>query len=118
MIGTPEGLNTLKIGVEVKTEKHLNTVKAYPNPFFTSKTPAVRIVNLPSESMPKGTNVCKIYDSSGAQVIELKENLFARFDWNGLNKKNKPCSSGIYFFVVSSSSGETKRGKIALIRDN
>ena len=118
LIGTPEGLNTLQIGVEVKTEKHLDTVKAFPNPFFTSKDYAVRIVNLPSYSMPKGTNVCKIYDSSGAMVIELKESIFARFDWNGLNKKGQKCSSGIYFFVVSSSTGETKRGKIALIRED
>jgi ligand-binding sensor domain-containing protein len=118
LIGTPDGLNTLAIGIEIKTEEQLNTVKAFPNPFFPTKDGAVRIVNLPSESMPKGTNICKIYDSSGAQVIELKENHFARFDWNGRNNKNKPCSSGIYFFVVTDANGETKRGKIALIREN
>ena len=116
LIGTPDGLNTLEIGISIKTETALHKVKAFPNPFFPDKNSAVRIVNLPSLSMPKGTNVCKIYDSSGQFVIELKENYFARFDWNGLNRSNKKCSSGIYYFVVSSSSGETKRGKIALIR--
>jgi hypothetical protein len=118
LIGTPDGLNTLEIGILHKTEKSLNSVKAFPNPFFPSRDIKVRIVNLPSQSMPKGTNVCKIYDSSGALVIELKENLYARFDWKGLNAKGKKCSSGIYFFVVSTASGETKRGKIALIRED
>ncbi len=117
LIGTPEGLNTLEIGVQIKTEKQLNTVKAFPNPFFPNRDGAVRIINMPSQSMPKGTNVCKIFDSSGAMVIELKENKFTRFDWNGLNKKNQKCSSGIYFFVVTDANGVTKRGKIALIRE-
>ncbi len=116
LIGTPDGLNTLETGVVIKTERHLKTVKAYPNPFIPDKDGFVRIVNMPSRSMPKGTNVCKIYDASGVLVIELYENLFARFDWNGLNSKSKKCSSGIYYFVVTDTNGLTKRGKIALIR--
>lgn len=116
LIGTPDGLNTLEAGVQFKTEKHLNTVKAYPNPFIPDKDGFVRIVNMPSRSMPVGTNICKIYDASGTLVIELKENQFARFDWDGLNSKRKKCSSGIYYFVVTDAGGETKRGKIALIR--
>lgn len=122
LIGTPDGLSSLHIGIQIKTETKLHNVKAYPNPFFpdkpaaNGKLPTVYIVNQSSQSMPKGTNVCKIYDSSGAQVIELKESIFAQFEWNGLNKKNQKCSSGIYFFVVTDTKGETKRGKIALIR--
>jgi len=116
LIGTPDGLNTLEIGVQVKTEKQLHTVKAFPNPFFPDTDGFVQIVNLPSKSMPVGTNVCKIYDTSGQLVVELKENLFARFDWNGQNKNAKNCSSGIYYFVVTTAKGETKRGKIALVR--
>jgi len=118
LIGTPEGLNTLQIGKEIKTETKLGEVKAFPNPFFPSRDGVVRIVNTPSLSMPVSNNVCRIYDSSGAMVIELTENYFARFDWNGLNKKGKKCSSGIYFFVVTDAKGETQRGKIALIRED
>ncbi len=118
LIGTPDGLNTLDIGIEIKTEEKLRTVKAFPNPFFPDRDGIVRIVNLPSQSMPKGSNVCKIYNSAGELVIELKENYFARFDWNGRNKNNKKCSSGIYFFVVTDANGKTERGKIALIRGN
>jgi len=116
MIGTPDGLNTLEIGILVKTEKHLRSVKAFPTPYLPERDGSVRIVNLPSGSMPKGKNTCKIYDSAGQFVIELKENEFARFDWNGDNSFRKKCSSGIYYFVVTSYSGTTRKGKIALIR--
>lgn len=116
LIGSPDGLIALEIGIEIKTESALGTVKAYPNPFSPETDGIVSIVNMPYRSMPKGKNVCKIYNSAGELVIELKENNYARFSWNGLNDKNKKCSSGIYFFVVSDESGETKRGKIALLR--
>lgn len=117
LIGTPDGLNTLEIGIQFKTETKLRTVKAFPNPFIPDRDSRVRIVNLPSESMPIGKNICRIYNSAGELVIELKENYYARFDWNGLNKDNKKCSSGIYYYVVTDSKGETQRGKIALIRN-
>jgi hypothetical protein len=116
LIGTPDGLNSLKIGIEIKTETSLNKVKAFPNPFTPEVDGIVSIVNLSSDSMPVGKNRCKIFNSAGELVIEIKENNFARFDWNGLNSKGKKCSSGIYFFVVSDSEGDTQRGKIALIR--
>jgi hypothetical protein len=116
LIGTPEGLNTLEIGIQIKTETKLRSVKAFPNPFFPDMDGTVSLVNMPSESMPAGNNVCRIYDTSGQLVIELKENVFARFEWNGNNKNNRKCSSGIYFYIVTDSKGVTGRGKLALIR--
>jgi len=67
--------------------------------------------------MPRGTNKCSIFSASGALVMELKENPFARFEWDGTNKAGKLVSSGIYFYVVTDSDGDAKRGKIAIIRD-
>jgi len=116
LIGTPEGLNTLEIGITVKTTKHFRHIRAYPNPFYPDRMEDVKIINLPTASMPKGKNTCKIYNSAGEIVIELIENRYARFDWNGLNNDKKKCSTGIYYYVVSDSDGETRRGKIALIR--
>lgn len=115
-IGTPDGLNTLKIGRYIKPMTSLDQVQAFPNPFHPGTDGSVQIVNLPVDSMPQGKNRCKIYNSGGAFVIELSENEFARFAWDGNNDAGKPVSSGIYFFVVTDSSGVTKRGKIALIR--
>lgn len=118
LIGTPDGLNTLEIGIETKTETKLNTVKAFPNPFYPAKDGVVRIVNVPSalESMPAGSNRCKIFDVAGALIAELTEGEFAQFTWNGNSSSGKKCSSGVYYFVVTSSEGVTKRGKFAMIQ--
>lgn len=115
-IGTPDGLNTLLIGKSVKPIVDLETVKAFPNPFKPEVHGYVEIVNLPPDSMPRGKNECRIYDSSGALVAKPEENEFARFAWDGTNAKGKKVSSGIYFYVVTDEKGQSKRGKIALIR--
>jgi hypothetical protein len=116
MIGTPDGLNTLKIGRTIKPETELSTVKAFPNPFRPAKDSSVQIVNLPEDSLPAGESTCSIYDASGALVAILKENRFSRFEWNGKSTSGKDCGSGVYFFVVADAQGKTKRGKLALIR--
>ncbi|HRY84371.1 MAG TPA: gliding motility-associated C-terminal domain-containing protein, partial [Candidatus Cloacimonadota bacterium] len=114
-IGTPDGLNTLLIGKAIKPITDLETVKAFPNPFKPEVNGTVQIVNLPIDSMPRGKNQCRIYDSSGALIANLEENEFARFVWDGKNGAGKKVSSGIYFYVVSDEKGNSKRGKIALI---
>lgn len=115
-IGTTEGLNTLKVGRFIKPETELADLKAFPNPFRPELDSTVLISNLPADSMPQGKNRCRIYDSSGAVVIELEEDEFARFAWDGRSRGGSPVSSGIYFFVVSNSDGSSARGKLALIR--
>lgn len=116
LIGTPDGLNTLKIGRTVKPETELSSLKAFPNPFRPTGSNSVQIVNLPDDSLPAGESTCRIYDSSGALVAVIKENRYSRFEWNGKSTSAKDCGSGIYFFVVSDEQGNTKRGKLALIR--
>ena len=116
LIGTPEGLNTLIIGYQIKPETNLNTLKIYPNPFYPDKDKSVTIINYPSGTMPRGKNKCRIYDSSGALVITLEENELAQFDWDGLNSAGKKCATGIYFVVVTDEKGNRQTGKIALLR--
>ncbi|NLK49509.1 MAG: hypothetical protein GX294_02555 [Candidatus Cloacimonetes bacterium] len=116
LIGTPDGLNTLKIGRWVKPETSLEILKAYPNPFRPQLHQSVVIVNQPTDIMPRGKNICRIYDSSGALVADLEESYFSRFEWDGKNKADKDCASGVYFFVVTDEAGNSKKGKIVLIR--
>ncbi len=116
LVGTPDGLNTLPIGKEVITTEELSTIKVYPNPFRPALDGTVRIINLPDDSMPRGNNICRVYDVSGKLVIKLDQNEFARFEWDGKNKDGKLSSSGVYFYVVTDEGGSTKRGKFALIR--
>ncbi|MDD4309288.1 MAG: hypothetical protein PHO32_02820 [Candidatus Cloacimonetes bacterium] len=116
MIGTPDGLNTLKIGRTVKPDTKLNKMKAFPNPFRPAIHQSVQIVNMPDDSLPAGTSTCKIFDSSGAIVAVIKENAFSRFEWNGRSTSGKECSSGIYFYSIGDEAGNVKQGKLALIR--
>lgn len=115
LIGTPDGLNMLSIGRTVKPETKLQTLKIYPNPFVPDAKSSVVISNFPSQIMPRGQNRCRIYDASGALVIELEENEFSRFEWNGFNATGKKCASGVYFVVVNDAKGKRLSGKIALL---
>lgn len=116
LIGTPDGLNTLKIGRTIKPENKLESVKAYPNPFRPALHKSVIISNQPSDVMPHGKNTCRIYDSSGALVAKLQETPFSRFEWDGFSESDKPCASGVYYFIITDDNGNTKKGKIVLIR--
>lgn len=115
LIGTPDGLNTLRIGRTVKPIAPMNDLTAYPNPFRPTGANTVQIVNQPSDSMPQGTAKCNIYSASGTLVAKLTENAFSRFAWDGKSLSGKLVSSGIYFFVVTDAAGNSKRGKIAVI---
>ncbi len=116
LVGTPEGLNTLKIGVSEKPETRLENLVIYPNPFRPDSRNTVIIRNHPSETMPRGLNQCRIYDSSGALVRILEENEFARFEWDGSNAAGNLCANGVYFIVVNDEKGNRRTGQIALLR--
>lgn len=116
LIGTPEGLNTLKIGIAEKPEAALENLVIYPNPFRPAERGSVIIRNYPTETLPRGLNRCRIYDSAGTLVRVLEENEFARFEWNGANAAGKACANGIYFVVVNDDKGNRRTGKIALLR--
>jgi len=117
LIGTQEGLSALQIGYEEPPASKIKSVRVYPNPFRPDLGEQVTLENTnASNTFPSGKNVCKIYDLSGDLVIELKQNLFYSFNWNGLNANGKKCGSGVYYYVISTAKGDTRRGKIALIR--
>ncbi len=116
LIGTPEGLNTLKIGIAEKPEATLENLVIYPNPFRPAEDSSVIIRNHPTETLPRGLNQCRIYDSAGTLVRVLAENEFARFEWNGANAEGKTCANGVYFVVVNDDKGNRRTGKIALLR--
>jgi len=116
LIGTPDGLNTLRIGKTVKPLTSLKDVKAFPNPFKPTGLNTVQIVNLPVDSMPRGKNECSIFSSSGALVMKLNESPYARFEWDGKNKAGDIVANGIYYFVVTDADGNVARGKIAVLK--
>lgn len=116
-IGASEGLCSLTVGSSINTQKEFDKVVAVPNPFYPDKGDVVRIFNESGGFMPNSAEVCKIFDKSGQLVYDIPRNKYQSFSWDGTNKKGKKCSSGVYFFSISNDDGETKRGKIALIRE-
>ncbi|MCK4654835.1 MAG: T9SS type A sorting domain-containing protein, partial [Candidatus Cloacimonetes bacterium] len=117
-IGTNEGLNSVEIGISAENnfETELYKTIAYPNPFYPDNGDILRIENESSITMPKGNTFCNIYDLSGDLVIKLEKDIYEQFSWNGKNKAEKNCSSGIYFYIVFTSDGKISKGKIALIQ--
>jgi len=117
-IGTDDGLSSVQIGIssEFNTEKNLKSTIAFPNPFKPGNGEILRIENKDKLTMPKGNTKCYIYDLNGNLVRNLAKDSFEQFSWDGNNEAGKECASGIYFYVVSTSDGQTDRGKIALIR--
>jgi len=117
-IGTQNGLNSVEIGIEneYNNQKKLWDTIAYPNPFYPENTEVITIMNSNDAPLPKGDTICKIFDLSGDLIITLDKNKLQKFVWNGQNSSEKNCSSGIYFYVISSSDNQISRGKIVLIR--
>lgn len=116
LIGSSEGLNTLAIGRTVKPKTSLEELKAFPNPFKPDGRNTVQIMNHPPDSMPIGKNHCQIFSASGALIIKLEENNFSRFEWDGRNRAGSLVSSGVYYYVVTDTDGNARRGKIAVLR--
>lgn len=117
-IATDEGLQSFLIGIspEFNREDEIFQVKVFPNPFSPELDGVIRFINHPSQTMPSGDTRCYIYDLAGDLVIELKKDIFEEFTWDGLNKADKKCSSGIYYYLISDGKGQTALGKFALIR--
>lgn len=116
MIGTPDGMNTFRIGTINKPDVPLGKLKIFPNPFYPDVNDMIYITNSTDDSMPKGTNKCHIFDSNGTLIAKLQETILAEFEWDGKNQEGKIVSSGIYFVVVTDEKGNTQRGKFAIIR--
>jgi len=117
-IATASGLNSVMIGVsdEDNQEEELSKILVYPNPFYPEKDGLVMIENKDHLTMPLGGTTCNIYDLEGLLVRELELNNFQQFEWDGTNSAEKDCSSGVYFYLISSSNGDIERGKIILVR--
>ncbi len=114
-IGTNRGLNSVEIGKKEKTTTELGNIIVFPNPFYPQKSNSVTLRNTSGNSMPMGKTSCKIFDLNAQLVIELSENRFNEYEWNGKNANGKECASGLYFYLLQTELG-AKKGKIVLIR--
>jgi hypothetical protein len=119
LVGTPDGLNTLRIGIAEKQDIKLDKLLIFPNPYYPDRESKVlQIANFPDDAFPGTGSKCRIYSSSGALVVELTEDVANsnRFLWNGSSTSGKKCSSGVYFVVVTDPDGNKRSGKLVLLR--
>jgi ligand-binding sensor domain-containing protein len=117
-IATDKGLNSVNIGISESDnqEVELNDILVYPNPFYPLRDGTLWIENKNHFTMPQGGTTCHLYDLEGLLVNKLQLNNFQQFEWDGTNEAGKNCSSGIYFFVITTKDKAIERGKIILVR--
>ncbi|MBN1826299.1 MAG: M6 family metalloprotease domain-containing protein [Candidatus Eisenbacteria bacterium] len=97
----------------------------YPNPFRPGETGTVTVAFRGGGSSPDPSTVrVRIFDilgsrvrvldpSEGEIVIETDGTLYA--EWDGRNDSGEEAASGLYLYVLH-AGGETRTGKIAVIR--
>jgi len=111
-LATDLGLSRFESGI-IPSIVSMDQVWANPNPYY----PEMGNDLLTFQGLADGS-IVHIYDLSGQLLrkIPMPANNLNRASWDGRNEQGKPAASGIYVFVVSNQAGETKAGKIALVR--
>ncbi len=109
-IGTDKGLSMYELGI-VKPKPKLSTVSVYPNPFLLSRNEAEVIF----DSLT-ATSTVSIFTVNGELVREISSEGSGRKEWNGRNQGGNLVASGVYIWVVRDKNGNSRRGKIAVIR--
>ena len=93
-------------------------IYAYPNPF----NPQVQKVTIRYSLAKDALVTIKLYDSNGEMVTTLFEeqprNQMVEYSetWNGRNERGDIVANGVYFYLITTSTGETAAGKIAVWR--
>jgi len=62
--------------------------------------------------LTKGDKV-QIYNRWGTLVFETES---AKMFWDGFTTSGEPCNSGVYYYIVTLQSGETRKGYLTLLK--
>ncbi|MBI5243897.1 MAG: fibronectin type III domain-containing protein [Elusimicrobia bacterium] len=96
----------------------IDSVRVYPNPFFTHSqghfTFDGGLSNGLPTGMPAGTRV-RIYTLHGELVFDGAANASGMLTWDARNKAGRPVGSGIYLAVIQ-SEGAKKIMKVVVLR--
>jgi len=96
------------------TSTSLSNVHPFPNPFKPNSS--LGHVNVTFTGLTAGAKV-QVFTVSGETVFEKSiDSAASTLQWNAVNDDGSNLSSGVYFYLVSDPSGNTKKGKIAIIR--
>ncbi|MEW6620856.1 MAG: T9SS type A sorting domain-containing protein, partial [bacterium] len=96
------------VGIGAKVSKPLGELKVYPNPAREQVTFG--------DSLPGQIKV-RIFNIVGEEVYEYEGvSSSGKWIWKLQNKDNEKVAGGIYIYVISSSEGDKKVGKIGVVR--
>jgi len=111
-IGTTNGLSRLETPYS-RPATDLSLLKGYPNPFVLSGSETLfYIENLAEKSS------LRIFTPAGNLVRHIPQSkvLGSRVTWDGRDDHGDLVASGIYLYLVSTESGISKAGKVAVVR--
>ena len=99
-------------GVFAVLQSDLNTAHVYPNPF----KPSLGHTSITFANLTSHTKI-KIFSVSGELVYEEdKDTPTGELSWNVLNASQERIASGVYIYMITNNAGQTKKGKLAIIR--
>jgi len=110
-IGTGQGLSILYTPYS-QPEETLENLDIFPNPFIFNQHESITIKNLSADVS------ISIFNMNGYLVREMGNDMVHgnMHVWDVKDDHNMPVSSGVYLIVVNSIDGESKIGKVAIIR--
>jgi hypothetical protein len=91
-------------------QQNLSGVRVYPNP-WRSDRPSLGIT---FDNLPGDTEV-RIFTTSGHLVRDYTH-VPGSVMWNLNNENGDRVGSGIYVYLITTSDGSKKRGKVAIIK--
>jgi len=111
-IGTTNGLSRFETPF-TKPADNLNSVIGYPNPYIIDQEGSRFYI----DRLALNSSV-RIFTADGflVKTIPQSQVLGARVSWDGTNDQGAQVADGIYVYLVTTKEGESKAGKIALLR--
>src|SRR3989339_275405 len=99
-------------GIFAVIQNDLMTAHVYPNPF----KPSLGHTKIYFSNLTSHTNV-KIFNTTGELVYEEeKDTPTGELNWDVKNLNDKEIASGVYIYMITNNNGQTKKGKLAIIR--
>jgi hypothetical protein len=106
-VATLTGLSLVKTPYRLSTG-HLSTVRVSPNPFHPDGSTRLQFSTV-------DFNRALIYTITGKRIRDLTA-LDAMMGWDGRDSNGDLVSGGVYVILVTSVTGNSKLGKVAVVR--
>ena len=90
--------------------ENLDGIQIYPNPVNANEQDSFILFN----NLTENSNIT-IYNLSGEIIFNYKTS-DSKYNWDLKNNNKKKVASGVYIYLITNDRGESKIGKLAIIR--